>query len=214
MKSWKAGERSVAEALKEWWGVNFFRSPESGGMATSRASSLPPSVVANMVGDVICDLRDPKLDPEVSFPFVVEVKTYAAIDLYALPRRGGFEAIPGSKPKDSNDLWLCWYQAKVEAIRGNRWPLLIFKEDRKQLYVGFSLYTSLGKNALERGLDVLVFHDLGIMSWERFTALFTRGVVSVIVTEAISRKELLPPAQWAEPPDPNMDTEGLLGRRR
>jgi len=212
MKSWKSGESAAAKLLKDWWGVLFFRTPESGGMATSRHASLPPSVVSNLVGDVVCDLRGPGLVQSVSFPFIIEVKAYAKINLYALPRRGIFDIQPGSKPKDENDLWLCWYQAKIEAYRGNRWPLLMFKEDRKQWYVGFRVETFLG-DTLPFG-DALVFGDMGIMSWERFVKEFPRDKVESIAASAISERTLLPPDRWADPPNLNVSAEVATGLPR
>lgn len=209
MKGWKSGEGAAAKLLQAWWGVPFFRTPESGGMATSRHGSLPPSVVSNLVGDLVCDLRDPQLDPSVSFPFVVEVKCYNTIDLYALPRRGAFSIQPGAKPSTESDLWLCWYQAKVEAYRGNRWPLLLFKEDRKQWYVAFKLSALMGEVLPFK--DVLIFGDMGIMSWERFVERFPRDCVEGITASAISEGKLKPPERWADPVDLNVPIEIITG---
>ena len=224
MKSWKSGESAAAKLLKDWWGVPFFRTPESGGMATSRHDSLPPSVVSNLVGDIVCDLRGPNLNPAVSFPFISEVKAYAKINLYALPRRGAFDIQPGSKPKDENDLWLCWYQAKIEAYRGNRWPLLLFKEDRKQWYVGFptSPFLDLGYGDppdlggtihLHRRVEALVFLNMAIMSWEKFAKTFPRERVERIAQTAINDGTLRPPERWVESVDLNVSAEVATGNQ-
>jgi len=201
MKGWKEGENSAGKKLKEWWGVSFYRSPASGALATTRANSLPPSVVSGMTGDVICDLHGPGLNPNISFPFVVEVKAYEKISLYALIRRGAFKILPGDRAKGESDLWLSWYQAKVEAMRGNRWPLLMFKEDRKGWFVAFSMKTGLGEHTVENKLDALFFHDMVIMSWDKFEESLSRSRVETIACREMAEGTLKTPDKWSEPTD-------------
>jgi len=216
VKGWKAGESQAAKLLEQWWGLKFFRTPGSGSMATSRVDSLPPSIVASMRGDIICDLQDESLSQDVRFPFVVEVKAYAKIDLYALLRRGSFEILPGTKAKGESDLWICWYQAKKEAFTGRRWPLLLFKEDRKPWYVAFYNEQSFAKTITSCGADALFFQDMAIMLWDTFASTFPRSIVEEFARLAIDKEGqvLAHPRHWAEPPDDTIDPTFILGKRR
>ena len=134
-KSWKQGERQVAEKLGELWGIKFYRSEGSGAVATSRINSLPKSVVYALTGDVIHDPKDESLHPDMGFPFVNEVKTRHvpktnkskedAIDLFDVCRRG----------RESN-IGQWWDQVSRDACRVSKLPLLWMKTVGRRWYIG------------------------------------------------------------------------------
>jgi hypothetical protein len=121
MKTWKQGEKEVAEHLGNWWATRFFRSPASGAMATMLGEeSIAPSIRKKFTGDIYCE--------DDAFPFCVEVKCYDEVPLYPL------------LTSDEGVLWKFWEQAKRQGVRYGQIPLLVFKEDRRSFFVGFPVY--------------------------------------------------------------------------
>lgn len=179
MKTWKDGERKVAKLLEEWWGVKFYRSPESGAMATLRSNSLPKSMIRNSIGDIICDQLDTTLDCSCGFPFTVEVKCYKQIPLYSLLTKPSDESVPL--------LEQFWIQATDQATKAERQPLLIFKEDRKPFFCAVSqdLFYKISSVIPTKTEDIisntLFFKDMAIMQWNKFVEYFPREFVEMAV---------------------------------
>jgi hypothetical protein len=112
----KRGESESAKLLEKWWGGHFCRTPDSGAFMTFHTKTILDSG-NNVSGDLIC--------PE-DFPFCVEVKRRKEIDLYKCIR---------SSSTDSDYLFTWIEQTKRDSERGNKIPLLMFKEDRRQWYI-------------------------------------------------------------------------------
>jgi len=121
IKKGKRGEREVVKLLKDWWGGDFSRSPDSGAFMTTHAQVLVDSG-SDLGGDIITP-------PD--FPFSVEVKLRKEIDLWELVR---IETPTEDQAlmKDNPITW--WYQAKYDASRFGKIPFVIMKENRKQWY--------------------------------------------------------------------------------
>lgn len=98
-------EREVAKALSAWTGFEFARVPMSGGLGWKNRMQV--------TGDVIP--TDPK--DMVSFPFSVEAKSYASLDLEA-PLLG------------NNCKWHEWWiQCSSDADQAHKWGLLIIRRN-------------------------------------------------------------------------------------
>ena len=125
-KKGNRNERQIAKTLSEWWGEEFTRTPSSGMFATTHARQLSALNV-----DIGGDLISPK-----NFPFNVEAKSAKSIDLY--------EAI---RQREGSCFVDWWRQSNRDAKNMKKWPLVIFKEDRKQYYC---MMTSYCYSRLER----------------------------------------------------------------
>lgn len=178
--AWKDGERQVAKKMEQIWGVKFYRSESSGGLATSRRETLPKSVVDALTGDVICD-------PKVNFPFSIEVKTRKNdIDLLEVCRLGKNSQI--SK-------W--WQQACRDAMRSNKLPLLWFKTLRKQWYVGIDsrlldiIYENEDDIQVDHIEEVNDLKDVSIhMSWKIHGMDFKLSIISETMLLVLLKEDL------------------------
>lgn len=99
-------ERETAKYLSVWLGVEFVRTPSSGGRRLANNSMF--------VGDVVCG------DESFTFPCVVETKHYESIIL-----KPNKEGMLGSK----NKVFAWWKQAFDDANRVSKMPLLFCREN-------------------------------------------------------------------------------------
>lgn len=107
-------EREIAKWLSDWTGYEFNRVPQSGGLRWKKAD--------NITSDVIC--TDP--DHVNKFPFSIECKSYKEID---------FSHVILEKKTSVVDKF--WDQAKSDAERGGKLPLLFMKYNRMSKGVYF-----------------------------------------------------------------------------
>lgn len=100
-KKGSKNERDVCKFWKEWSGLSFTRVPASGGLRWKKTD--------NITGDIICD------DERKSrrFPFSIEAKFYKDINFEHM--------ILGNKKQKFIEFW---EQAKEDAERGNKLPIL------------------------------------------------------------------------------------------
>jgi len=177
--SWKQGERQVCQILERLWGVKFYRSESSGGLATSRQKTLPKSVVDALTGDVICDSQDPKLTPGIGWPFSVEVKTrHDNIDVFDICRNGKKSEIAG------------WYdQCCRDAVRSKKLPLMFMKKvGGHGWYVALDtdFFGELMKKLSERRelanaswqTQFIIAEDDNYFSWLRMTVISADNFIS------------------------------------
>lgn len=109
----KTFERRVASLLISFTGVNFRRTPCSGGM-----NKFGGVVVAEHIfsGDVLCDSPD--------FDFSVEAKNRQDISLTAVLRN-----------PSTASFTKYWHQCVADALTNNRRPMLFFKNAREDWVV-------------------------------------------------------------------------------
>lgn len=109
--TWKAAERSVAEALGKWWCNDpkaFGRCPCSGGFSTRHKST-------EAVGDIV-----PLTEAARSFPFSVEVKLRKGWDLS--------DMVLGLHGDKKTDVLAWWSQTVRDAERPHKIPMLVFRK--------------------------------------------------------------------------------------
>ena len=100
------GEYKVRDLLQKWWGKEFVKTPKSGGFATKQFRKD-----WNAGADVTT------ADP--TFPFSVEVKWQEKWDLDML------------LTAPHNKVWGWWEQTLRQARDVDKWPLLVFKRNRR-----------------------------------------------------------------------------------
>lgn len=95
-------ERKAAQLFKTWTKRDFARTPSSGGLQWKTTNSK---------GDIVCTKEGHY------FPFCIEVKNYKFINFNEL-------ILPDKKNKD---LLIFWAQAKRDAEKAKKIPLLLFR---------------------------------------------------------------------------------------
>jgi hypothetical protein len=160
------GERYVIERLKKWWDSDdFMKSPESGGLSTQlEAFGAPEDITGRLAGDILTP---------ADFPFCVESKFYAEVDLYSVIRN-----------PENNLIRQWWVQCKKDAERAKKIPMLFFRENRKQGYICIKiedLFEKLQHEPHELPFGLLVA-NLGddwvvVTGWEEFSEYFTKDRV-------------------------------------
>lgn len=146
MKTWKNGERDIAKKLTELTGYEFYRTVDSGALATNRKNNLPKTVVDVLTGDITTDW--------IEWPYTIEVKCYKEINLFSI--------LTSEKPYILD--W--WEQTKHQAERTGKLPILFFKEDRKQWFVGLNQ---------KPDCKYICVNDLYIISFNQFKDLFNEN---------------------------------------
>lgn len=112
-KKGSKGENRATKMLETWSGLEFKRSPQSGG--------LRGHVADYTVGDIIC--TDRKMMNKV-FPLTIEVKTYKAINFATLL------PIPGRGKETQTSIISEWFnQARDDGKRGEKLPMLLMRYD-------------------------------------------------------------------------------------
>lgn len=154
----KAGENKVVQLLKEWWkDERFVRNwvGQSGAIGTMIGDNkaMPQHLIEAMSADIIT--------PD-GFPFSIESKNYSEVDLYEIIRN----------PQNATVVEF-FRQAKRDAMRGSKKPLVMFKEDRKQYYVIFEINDLLPSNKgyIQFKVDGV---DVKIMAWSDFTECYPK----------------------------------------
>ena len=171
----KIGEAEVVKLLKDYWkDDSFMVSPGSGAFATIlEKQGVHGQIVGSLAGDVI-------FSPDISFPFCVESKLYAEIDLYQLVRN------------PTNCLILQWWlQCKDDARKAKKIPLLTFRENRKKRYIAMeqSDFEDLRAKqepqpCFEHGhITTTLYSEFGkeslvILSWDDFVELFPKESIT------------------------------------
>lgn len=105
------GELLACKLFAEWTGTEFNRVPRSGGLRWADSSQI--------AGDIVCSSA-------FVFPFVVEVKNYENLNI----KQGSV----GRKA----EIFKFWNQACRDAIRVNKIPLLIVKDNTTEFVLIFS----------------------------------------------------------------------------
>lgn len=121
----KSFELKVSRILSEWWGMDFRRTPNSGGFHWRNDHRV--------AGDIIPP-------PGAKFPFTVECKKHESWD---------FEQIV----KNTGDVEKFWQQACSDAERVQLKPMLIFSKNRSpdyvmMFYIDFIMIVGDNSNAL------------------------------------------------------------------
>lgn len=99
-------ERATARFLQEWTGVDFIRTPSSGGRRL-RKNDL-------FVGDVVCGNQD------FNFPCVVETKHYESVNMKA-DEHGNL--------RSNSQIYTWWEQVEADAKRAGKLPLFFIREN-------------------------------------------------------------------------------------
>lgn len=125
-KKGSRGEKLAIEFLTEWTGLKYVRVPQSGGLRWKNTT--------NSVGDIICD------EPNYIFPMTIEAKFYEDINFEHLLYN------PANKERKMARIKEFWFQARADARRGKKVPMLMMRY-----------------NNLPRGLFFVVFSHT---TWE------------------------------------------------
>lgn len=108
----KSAERVLVKAFSKWWGCEFFRTPESGGMATRLSKQLGIDF-SKFKGDIVT------LDE--TFPFCVESKKVEGWTLEQLLT-------------SEKTLIHSWWRQAVDQTPSGKKPLLVFTKNHAPLY--------------------------------------------------------------------------------
>jgi len=111
-------ERTICKMLSKWLNGKekpyvWWRSPSSGGLATITAQN------PNLTGDIISVLPEGNFLTDI---FSIEVKT-------GYPKSSFHKFF---KKVKNNEILQFWKQAKLDASKSNKEPMLIYKKDRKE----------------------------------------------------------------------------------
>lgn len=162
-----SAERKVCEVLGEWSGLQFKRSPASGG--------LRGHIQEFTIGDIICTTKG----YWESFPYCVEVKNYKEIDFSSLINRIN----PRSKNGDYVNCVIddFWEQCIGDAKRGEKLPLLMMRYsslpkdfyfvvmDRKIMNSIPGVHRVITRNRIVTEKYIIMgSHDLVKKSWKKF----------------------------------------------
>lgn len=129
-KKGNRGERMAGKVLQDWTTYPFQRVPQSGGLRWQKAAAV--------TSDLVCDKEG------VIFPFAVEVKNYDNINFFH------------TMYLENPDLIKFWEQAKSDAERAGKLPMLMFRFNgiRKDLFFfvfDYMAYSILeGRNSFSR----------------------------------------------------------------
>lgn len=99
-------ERDIAKFLSDWWGVDFRRTPASGGLHWANDNRVS--------GDIVPP-------PNSDFPFSVECKKHEGWN---------FEQVI----KGTGDVTSWWKQCTTDADEFSKVPLLIFSKNRSPVF--------------------------------------------------------------------------------
>lgn len=108
-KKGQRGEKIAIEFMKDWTGMDFKRSPASGG--------LRGHISEYTDGDVICVKKN------YIFPLCIEVKNMAELNFSHLL----YDARPEKIKKKSKGIKAYWEQAKAAAKRAEKIPILLMR---------------------------------------------------------------------------------------
>lgn len=95
-------ELTAAKFLHKWTGVDFVRTPSSGGRRLKNAK--------NFCGDVVC------CDDDYYFPFTVETKHLGQITVTKTLR-------------SNSEVFTIWRQAEADAVRASKEPMLLLRSN-------------------------------------------------------------------------------------
>ena len=143
-KKGKRGERKAAEVLAEWTSMEFTSVPQSGGLRWKKTD--------NICGDIICT------DALHRFDFSVEAKNYKEIN---------FEHL--LMPDINSKILEFWDQAKSDAERGKKIPLLMMRYDRLPAHFFFTV------------ISVKTYHSIKHLLKTEYPMLFCRKYGIVIM---------------------------------
>lgn len=139
-------ERSVARLFKDWTGFSFSRTPQSGGLHWQKQ---------NTIGDIVC------IDEKHSrkFPFSIECKFHAEVDFSYL--------IDETSGKKSNKLIGFWLQAKGDADKVNKIPILFVRRNMMRSHTHFVGIPTQLLNLMIIHSEVPINHELGIIQYSK-----------------------------------------------
>lgn len=103
-------ERTVAKMFSEVYGVEFHRTPMSGGLHWKQANGIS--------GDIVPP-------DDISFPYSVECKN--------VETDWDFDKIISG----TSEFWKWWEQAKSDSKEFDKFPFLVFKKNRKEIHCAF-----------------------------------------------------------------------------
>lgn len=128
-------ERKIAKMLSEGYGVEFHRTPLSGGLHWKEANGVS--------GDIV--------PPDtINFPYNIECKN--------VETDWDFDKIIAGTSK----FWEFWEQASKDAKDSKKIPLLIFKKNRKDIHIALSFTTLPWDKAYDRIIVCRGSHQLVI----------------------------------------------------
>lgn len=114
-KKGNKAERALANWWQDWSGLEFSRVPQSGGLRWQKKDDI--------CGDIICtEERQSR-----RFPFSIESKSYSDLKFESL--------ILGLKSNKVRDFWI---QAKTDANRSNKFPILFVRYNNMKAATWFT----------------------------------------------------------------------------
>ena len=169
-------ENAVAQALSDWWGAPFKRTPNSGGLRWKGASFT--------YGDIL---------PPESFPAVVECKHYENVDLDEMIRCAPTpHNILGWWKETSDDAYRCYTETGLPVQ-----PILVYKQNRRPWRVVIEAEFLIALGGQKLGIPAfwvsLPDHEaLGVLDFKQFLEavprdLFLSSVRKIIPTALVER---------------------------
>jgi Holliday junction resolvase len=143
-KKGSKNERELAKAMEVWSGIPFARVPRSGGLRWQRT--------LDTTGDLIVASEE----HIGKFPFSIETKFHESVDSWKLLR--------GQKSK----LDLFWAQAKQDAKRGNKIPIVFFRFNGLPKQFWFIIIS----HGLFQQLRELIFNENGFYNFNDEFVIF------------------------------------------
>lgn len=148
-------ENQTAKQITEWTGVEFKRTPMSGGWAKT--------------GDITP--KNPKA--MIDFPFTIECKNNESFNAGGLIQ----SAKEGTLPKNVKS-W--WKQCTDDSKKSKKIPLLVMTKAREPVYVMMFRTTFNGLDLMKNCSAVIRFAGLRVMLWEEFLAKPYEEIVEVL----------------------------------
>ena len=138
-------ERSVAKLFNIWTGYNFARTPQSGGLRWHKKDTI---------GDIVCtdEIHSRK------FPFSIECKFHADVEFSYL--------LDNTVSKKANKVTLFWEQAKNDAERAGKEPLLFIRRNMMKADTHFVVMNQKLYNSITSEMDIKFEPSLGIIKYK------------------------------------------------
>jgi hypothetical protein len=147
-------ERKAIKPLATWTGLEFSRTPSSGGLRWKRTNDV--------VGDVVCTSKSGSL----KFPISIEIKAHKDIILNNLIGESKVTIIE------------FWEQAVRDSIRADKMPLLLMRKDRMPMEVYYAVIPLRYYQEFER------YKELTLLDNPRGLGLFNSKGHSIAIMDS------------------------------
>ncbi len=163
-------ERKVSKLLTDWWGLTFRRVPLSGGYDKSL-----------VVGDLWITDERATIEDVKKFPFSIEAKNREEWEWNGIFGYG------------NKALFSYWKQAKMDAAKQSKIPLLIFKKNLTPIFIMWDTSTGIQSHTLPHSVSINGAEPLMVAKLEDWIKLFSKDIIVSGINKgtikAITRKK-------------------------